>query len=61
MEGEPPVRWGFGWNGGTGTGWTSDPVRGLTGILLTTRAMTPPQPPPYFADFWDASSGAMDG
>ena len=27
LRGEPPIPWGFGWNGGTGTAWSSDPVR----------------------------------
>ena len=35
LSGAPPMPWGFGWNGGTGTAWSSDPARGLTGILLT--------------------------
>ena len=56
LEGELPVPWGYGWDGGTGTTWRTDPVRGLTGILLTQRAMTSPEPPPLFADFW---AGAM--
>jgi CubicO group peptidase (beta-lactamase class C family) len=57
--GEHPVPYGFGWNGGTGTVWTSDPERGVTGILLTQRAMTSPEPPPLFVDFWDAVYGAV--
>ncbi|HEU5331449.1 MAG TPA: serine hydrolase domain-containing protein [Actinocrinis sp.] len=59
LDGEPPMPWGFGWDGGTGTTWRSDPVRGLTGILLTQRAMTSPQPPAVFADFWDGAYGAI--
>jgi len=59
IEGEPPMPWGFGWDGGTGTTWRSDPVRGLTGILLTQRAMTSPQPPAVFTDFWDGAYGAI--
>ncbi len=59
LTGPPPVPWGFGWNGGTGTVWTSDPVRGLTGIMLSTRAMTSPEPPAHVVDFWDAASRAM--
>ncbi len=57
-EHEPPVPWGFGWDGGTGTTWRSDPVRGITGIMLTQRAMTSPEPPPHFVEFWDAAYGA---
>jgi CubicO group peptidase (beta-lactamase class C family) len=59
VNGEPPVPWGFGWNGGTGTTWFSDPARGLTTILLTQRAMTSPEPPAFFVDFWDAAYSAM--
>jgi CubicO group peptidase (beta-lactamase class C family) len=58
-RGERPVPYGFGWNGGTGTAWTSDPERGLTGILLTQRAMTSPEPPAVFGDFWDAAYSAL--
>ena len=29
---DPPEPWGYGWNGGTGTVWTTDPGYGLTGI-----------------------------
>ncbi len=58
--GEPPVPWGYGWDGGTGTTWRTDPGRGITGILLTQRAMTSPEPPPLFVDFWDAAIGAME-
>jgi CubicO group peptidase (beta-lactamase class C family) len=49
INSEPPIPWGFGWDGGTGTVWRSDPVRGLTGILFTQRAMT--SPPPLFTEF----------
>jgi CubicO group peptidase (beta-lactamase class C family) len=58
--GEPPVPWGYGWNGGTGTTWRTDPVRGLTGILLTQRAKTSPEPPQIFMDFWEAAIAAMN-
>ncbi len=60
-KGRLPVPSGFGWNGGTGTVWTSDPASGLTGILLTQRALTSPEPPPLFVDFWDAAYGALAG
>jgi len=60
-HGEAPVPFGYGWTGGTGTAWTTDPVRGLSGILLTTRAMTSPEPPPHFVEFWDAAYGALAG
>ncbi|HSZ36535.1 MAG TPA: serine hydrolase domain-containing protein [Acidimicrobiales bacterium] len=60
IDTEPPVPWGFGWNGGTGTVWSSDRVRGLTGILLTQRAMNSPEPPSHFVDFWEGAYGAID-
>ena len=55
----PPEPSGFGWNGGTGTEWTTDPDYGLTGIVLSTRAMTSPEPPAQMVDFWAASYGAL--
>jgi CubicO group peptidase (beta-lactamase class C family) len=42
----------FGWDGGYGTSWYSDPREQLTGILLTQRMMDSPQPPRVFTDFW---------
>ena len=47
---------GFGWEGGTGTSWRTDLERGVTGILLSQRAMTSPEPPPLMTDFWRAVS-----
>ncbi|MGZ5871528.1 MAG: serine hydrolase domain-containing protein [Bradyrhizobium sp.] len=44
----------FGWDGGYGTSWYSDPREQLTGILLTQRMMDSPQPPRVFTDFWNA-------
>jgi CubicO group peptidase (beta-lactamase class C family) len=58
LSGDPPVPWGFGWDGGTGTTWRSDPVRDLTGILFTQRAMTSPEPPRHFTEFWAAAYDA---
>lgn len=45
---------GYGWDGGTGTSWRTDPTRRLTGILLTQRAADSPEPAPLFRDFWTA-------
>jgi CubicO group peptidase (beta-lactamase class C family) len=42
----------FGWDGGYGTSWYSDPHAQLTGILLTQRVMDSPKPPAVFTDFW---------
>lgn len=44
----------FGWDGGYGTSWYSDPQAQLTGILLTQRVMDSPTPPAVFTDFWTA-------
>jgi CubicO group peptidase (beta-lactamase class C family) len=57
----PPVPSGFGWNGGTGTEWTTDPDYGLTGIVLSTRAMTSPQTPAHIVAFWRAAYSALKG
>jgi CubicO group peptidase (beta-lactamase class C family) len=56
-DGSPPR--GYGWDGGSGTTWRTDPVTGLTGILLTQRMMTSPEPPEVFRDFWAAAYGAL--
>jgi len=41
----------YGWNGGLGTTWWTDPERDLTALLLTTRAWDSPTPPRVSADF----------
>jgi CubicO group peptidase (beta-lactamase class C family) len=51
----------FGWDGGYGTSWYSDPQTQLTGILLTQRMMDSPQPPRVFTDFWTALNEAAAG
>ena len=50
----------FGWEGGYGTSWYSDPKEGLTGILLTQRLMDSPQAPAVMADFWTSAYQAID-
>src|SRR5690348_5538815 len=50
---------GFGWDGGSGTAWRTDTSRGLTGILLTQRMATSPEPIPLVADFWAAAYAAI--
>jgi CubicO group peptidase (beta-lactamase class C family) len=51
----------IGWDGGTGTAWRTDIDAGLTMLLFTQRAMTSPEPPAVFTDFWDAVARALDG
>jgi CubicO group peptidase (beta-lactamase class C family) len=50
----------FGWDGGYGTSWYSDPSEQLTGILLTQRMMDSPQPPAVISDFWTLAYQAID-
>jgi CubicO group peptidase (beta-lactamase class C family) len=50
---------GYGWEGGSGTAWRTDPATGLTGILLTQRMMTSPEPPEVARDFWAAAYAAL--
>jgi CubicO group peptidase (beta-lactamase class C family) len=50
----------YGWNGGLGTAWFNDPAGDPTLILLTQRAMTSPEPPPVFRDFWASAYAALD-
>jgi CubicO group peptidase (beta-lactamase class C family) len=51
---------GFGWAGGLGTSWCSDPREGMVGILLTQRAWTSPIPPDVCRDFWTLAYQAID-
>jgi CubicO group peptidase (beta-lactamase class C family) len=53
-----PLPCGFGWDGGSGTTWRTNPERGVTGILLTQRQLTSPEPPPVFDDFWTGVNAA---
>lgn len=48
------------WDGGSGTAWRTDTSRGLTGILLTQRMATSPEPVPLVTDFWAAAYAAID-
>jgi CubicO group peptidase (beta-lactamase class C family) len=50
----------FGWDGGLGTSWWSDPSEELVGILLTQRAWTSPSPPPVALDFRTCAYQAID-
>jgi CubicO group peptidase (beta-lactamase class C family) len=50
----------FGWEGGYGTSWYSDPKERLTGILLTQRMMESPTAPAVVADFWTSAYQAID-
>ncbi len=49
----------YGWDGGLGTGWRSDPVTGLTTILMTQAAWPSPDPPAVCTDLRTAASTAI--
>lgn len=46
----------YGWSGGYGTTWESDPTEDVAGILLTQRSF----PNDAIADFWTLVYGAID-
>jgi CubicO group peptidase (beta-lactamase class C family) len=50
---------GYGWDGGSGTTWRTDPATGVTGILLTQRMMTSPEATSVARDFWSATYAAL--
>jgi CubicO group peptidase (beta-lactamase class C family) len=50
----------FGWDGGLGTSWYSDPSEDMVTILLTQRAWNSPSPPDICLDFWNSAYQAMD-
>jgi CubicO group peptidase (beta-lactamase class C family) len=41
----------YGWDGGLGSSWWSDPVTGVTAVLLTNQMWSSPTPPPVFDAF----------
>lgn len=49
----------YGWDGGLGTSWYTDPAEDLVGILLTQR-VEPPEANPVRRDFWTATYAALD-
>jgi CubicO group peptidase (beta-lactamase class C family) len=50
----------YGWNGGLGTLWSSDPREQMITILLTNRALESPSPPGVFVDFQTSAYAAID-
>jgi CubicO group peptidase (beta-lactamase class C family) len=50
----------FGWDGGLGTSWWSDPNEQMVTVLLTQRAWTSPNPPDVCRDFWTCAYQAID-
>lgn len=52
---DPSLLAGYGWDGGTGCSWRTDPITGLTGILLTQRGVNSPEPQHHFLEFWEGA------
>jgi len=50
----------FGWDGGLGTSWYSDPAEDMVTILLTQVAWTSPSAPNVILDFWASAYQAID-
>jgi CubicO group peptidase (beta-lactamase class C family) len=50
----------YGWDGGLGTSWYSDPREDMVTILMTQRAWTSPSPPDACLDFWISAYQAID-
>jgi CubicO group peptidase (beta-lactamase class C family) len=56
-----PITFGsFGWDGGLGTSWRSDPSEDMVAILLTQASWTSPVPPRVTRDFWTSAYQAID-
>jgi CubicO group peptidase (beta-lactamase class C family) len=49
----------YGWDGGYGTSWSSDPAEDMIGILMTQRLAFPATSSMY-ADFWTSAYAAID-
>lgn len=50
----------FGWDGGLGTSWCSDPKEDMVLILMTQRSWDSPSPPGVCLDFWTSAYQAID-
>ncbi len=50
----------YGWDGGLGTSWYSDPREDMVTILMSQRAWTSPSPPNVCLDFWNSAYQAID-
>ena len=50
----------YGWDGGLGTSWRSDPREDMVTILMTQAAWTSPNPPNVCLDFWNSAYQAID-
>jgi CubicO group peptidase (beta-lactamase class C family) len=50
----------YGWDGGYGTSWYSDPKEDMVAILMTQRVLDSPRPPAVYLDFWTSAYQAID-
>ena len=50
----------YGWDGGMGTSWYSDPTEEMVTILMTQQSWTSPSPPNVCLDFWTSAYQAID-
>jgi CubicO group peptidase (beta-lactamase class C family) len=50
----------YGWEGGMGTTWHSDPHEDMVTILMTQAMWSSPDPPAICRDFWASAYGAID-
>lgn len=50
----------YGWDGGYGTSWASDPKEGIVAILMTQGLWTSPSPPGVYLDFWTSAYQSID-
>jgi CubicO group peptidase (beta-lactamase class C family) len=50
----------YGWEGGLGTSWSSDPQEQLVGILMTQGSWTTPSGPQLWSDFWTSAYQAIN-
>ncbi len=50
----------FGWDGGLGTSWYTDPREDMVTILMTSRAWDSPNPPAICRDFWTSAYQAIE-
>lgn len=49
----------YGWDGGFGTSWRTDPLEETITLLFTNRAWEAPVPPASCRDFWTAAASAF--
>jgi CubicO group peptidase (beta-lactamase class C family) len=50
----------YGWDGGLGTSWASDPKEDMVAILMTQVAWASPSPSAVYLDFWTSAYQTID-